>query len=246
MPDNYQVFLLLALLSEIIGTLSGFGSSILLIPLASLFFDFKNVLAITAVFHVFSNLSKMFLFRNGIVRNITFKMGISAVLMVILGAWLTRFIAIGNLELLMNILLMALAVFMMISFNRKFEQSDRNLYLGGAASGFLAGLAGTGGAIRGLTLAAFNLPKDIFIANSALIDLGVDLSRSFVYIYNQYFSMQYVSLIPLLIVISFAGTWLGRWILKFTSEQVFRYVVLLTVIATALAQIVRHLNHDGI
>jgi len=161
-------------------------------------------------------------------------------------AWLTRFIAIGSLELLMNILLMALAVFMMISFNRKFEQSDRNLYLGGAVSGFLAGLAGTGGAIRGLTLAAFNLPKDIFIANSALIDLGVDLGRSFVYIYNQYFSMQYVSLIPLLIVISFAGTWLGRWILKYTSEKLFRYVVLLTVLGTALAQIVRHLNHDGI
>jgi uncharacterized membrane protein YfcA len=45
---------------------SGFGSSILFVPLASMFLDFKLVLGITAVFHVFSNLSKIYLFQSGI------------------------------------------------------------------------------------------------------------------------------------------------------------------------------------
>lgn len=63
--DNYYSFIALALLSEIIGTVSGFGSSILFVPVASLFFDFKSVLGITAVFHVFSNLAKIYLFRQG-------------------------------------------------------------------------------------------------------------------------------------------------------------------------------------
>ena len=60
---QYFIFFILALLAEIVGTISGFGSSILFVPLASLLLDFKIVLGITAVFHVFSNISKIFLFK---------------------------------------------------------------------------------------------------------------------------------------------------------------------------------------
>ena len=55
--EKYGLFYFLALIAEILGTLSGFGSSILFVPLASYFFDVKEVLGITAMFHVFSNLS---------------------------------------------------------------------------------------------------------------------------------------------------------------------------------------------
>lgn len=90
--EKYSLFVLLAFLSEIVGTVSGFGSSILFVPVASLFFDFKTVLGITAVFHVFSNLSKITLFRQGINKEIAFKLGIPAVAFVLLGAWLTTFL----------------------------------------------------------------------------------------------------------------------------------------------------------
>jgi hypothetical protein len=49
---------------------------------------------------------------------------------------------------------------------KRIEQTNFNLYTGGVISGFMAGLIGTGGAIRGVTLAAFGLEKDIFIATS--------------------------------------------------------------------------------
>lgn len=84
--EKYWLFYLLALVAEIVGTISGFGSSILFIPIASLFFDFKIVLGITAIFHIFSNLSKIYLFRNGIDKRIALKMGIPAVISVIIGA----------------------------------------------------------------------------------------------------------------------------------------------------------------
>lgn len=87
--EKYSLFLIFALLSEIIGTVSGFGSSILFVPLASLFFDFKLVFGITAVFHVFSNLSKIALFRKGIDKNIVIKLGTPAVIFVTIGALLT-------------------------------------------------------------------------------------------------------------------------------------------------------------
>jgi len=108
---------LLGLLSEIVGTISGFGSSILFVPIASFFFDFKTVLGVTAVFHVFSNLSKIVLFKKGINRRIAFRLGIPAVLCVIIGAWLTTFIPTKPLELLMDIVLIVLAIFLLVNRN---------------------------------------------------------------------------------------------------------------------------------
>ncbi|WP_343693678.1 sulfite exporter TauE/SafE family protein [Chitinophaga sp.] len=235
--DNYLAFILLALLSEVIGTISGFGSSILFVPIASLFFDFKSVLGITAVFHVFSNLSKIYLFRQGIDKNVAVKLGIPAIVFVILGAWLTTYIPAKPLELLMSCALIGLSVYLLVNFNHSIRQSNSNLFSGGAASGFLAGIAGTGGAIRGITLAAFHLPKMVFIATSALIDLGVDSSRAFIYIHNGYFSRKYIVLIPFLIVISIVGSYLGKIILRYTSEIVFRYLVLLVVMTVSIYQI---------
>ena len=180
MQENYYLFFFLALLAEILGTVSGFGSSILFVPLASMFLDFKLVLGITAVFHVFSNLSKIYLFQSGIDKKIALKLGIPAVIAVIIGAILTHYIPQKQAELGMNVLVFCLAIYLLGGGHKKIKQSDSNLYIGGGISGFLAGLIGTGGAIRGLTLSAFQLPKDIFIATSALIDMGVDTSRAII------------------------------------------------------------------
>ncbi|MBY0537230.1 MAG: sulfite exporter TauE/SafE family protein [Chitinophagaceae bacterium] len=235
--DNYALFIILAMIAEIIGTVSGFGSSILFVPIASLFFDFKTVLGITAVFHVFSNLSKIFLFKKGIDKNIALKLGIPAVIFVIIGAYLTTIIPTKEIEIIMNITLIALSVYLLINTQKQIKRSNANLYWSGVGSGLLAGLIGTGGAIRGLTLAAFGLPKDIFIATSALIDLGVDASRAVVYVSNGYFSKQYIVLIPALIGVSLVGSYLGKLILQQTSEKLFRYIVLALIIITTIVQV---------
>lgn len=237
---KYALFVFLALISEIIGTVSGFGSSILFIPIASLFFDFKTVLGITAVFHVFSNLSKIALFRKGINKDIAIKLGIPAIIFVIIGAYITTFLPTQKIELGMNMMLVVLAIYLFINFNKTLKQTNQNLVLGGVASGFLAGIAGTGGAIRGITLSAFQLSKDAFVATSAFIDLGVDFSRAVVYMSNGYFSKEYLFLIPILIGVSFLGTYLGKLLLKRTSELVFRYIVLGVIILTAVVQIVKY------
>lgn len=240
--EKYYAFILLAFISEILGTISGFGSSILFVPVASLFFDFKTVLGITAVFHVFSNLSKIALFRNGIQKDIAIKLGIPAIIFVVIGAYITTFLPTQQIELAMSCILVVLAFYLIINFNKPVQRTDKNLYLGGVASGFIAGIAGTGGAIRGITLAAFQLPKEIFIATSALIDLGVDTSRAIVYTSNGYFKKEYLFLIPFLIGISILGSYIGKLILKRTSEKVFRYIVLGIIILTSIFQIVKHLN----
>ncbi|GGC94660.1 hypothetical protein GCM10011508_22270 [Flavobacterium lutivivi] len=238
--QEYWQFYVLALLCEVIGTVSGFGSSILFVPLASMFFEFKYVLGITAVFHVFSNLSKIYFFHKGIDKKILLQLGIPAILFVALGAFLTTFINQKKLELAMNIMLLALSIYLVFNINKKLKMSNKNLVIGGVASGFLAGLVGTGGAIRGLVLASFSLEKNVFLATSALIDLGVDSTRAVIYINNGFFKKEFLITIPFLIAVSIIGTWIGKRILAHVNEVLFRYIVIITIIATAIFQTVNY------
>jgi uncharacterized membrane protein YfcA len=240
MNQGFYLFFLLALLAEIVGTISGFGSSILFVPLASYFIDFKLVLGITAVFHVFSNLSKIFLFQKGIDKNIAIKLGIPAVLFVILGAYLTSVIPLKEIELSMNLIILALTILLVSGAGKKIKQSNFNLYMGGILSGFLAGLIGTGGAVRGITLAAFGLEKDVFIATSALIDLGVDSSRAVVYILQGFFTKEHIILLPFLILIAIVGSYLGKKILAYLPEKYFHYVVLGVIGTISILQTIQY------
>ncbi len=240
MNQGFYLFFLLALLAEIIGTISGFGSSILFVPLATIFIDFKLVLGITAVFHVFSNLSKIVLFKKGINKEIAIKLGIPAVLFVVLGAYLTQVIPIKEIELSMNLIILGLTLFLISGAGKKIKQTNFNLYTGGVISGFLAGLIGTGGAIRGITLAAFGLEKDVFIATSALIDLGVDSSRAVVYILQGYFLEEHLILIPFLVIIAVVGSYIGKRILAYIPEKYFHYVVLGVIATISILQTIQY------
>ena len=69
MTEINYIFLLLALLAEILGTIGGFGSSVFFVPLSNFYFDFHSVLGLTALFHLSSNLSKIFHFKKGLNKN---------------------------------------------------------------------------------------------------------------------------------------------------------------------------------
>lgn len=239
--EKYYIFYILTFVAEIIGTLSGFGSSILFVPLAALFFDFDTVLGMTAVFHVFSNFFKVTLFKKGIDKNITLKLGIPAVVFVIIGALITQFVSIADLSLGMSIVLLVTAIFLIIYKDKQLNPTDKNLYIGGGLSGFIAGLFGSGGSIRGITLSAFNLKKDNYVATSAAIDLGVDFSRAIIYLLNGFMRMEYFVILLPLIIISYLGSWIGKQILDRLSQTTFKYIALATISAASIYQILTYL-----
>ena len=88
-------------------------------------------------------------------------------------------------------------------------------------AGLLAGLIGTGGAIRGLVLAAFDLEKGVFVATSAAIDSGVDLSRMIIYLRNNYLTADFYWYIPGLFLVAFAGSYTGKFVLNKIEQKKF-------------------------
>lgn len=219
-------FYILALLAEILGTIGGFGSSIFLIPIASLFFDFQTVLAITGILHVFSNAIKIALFHKGINKKLIFLIGIPSVVFVFIGSVLTNYFNMVYVEIVLGIFLVTFSSLFLLKPKLSIQPSNFNALFGGGLAGFLAGLIGTGGAIRGLSLAAFNLEKNAFIATSAIIDLGVDFTRSIVYLSNGYLRPQYYSLIPILLLIAFVGSYIGKLVIQKVQQKYFKRIVL--------------------
>lgn len=239
MIENLPLFIFLVLLAEIVGTIGGFGSSLFFVPIATYFLDFHSVLGITALFHVSSNLSKIILLRKGFDKKLVFSIGIPAVIFVIVGAYLSKLIDTTILEFSLAIFLIVVSLIFLIFKNLELKPTLPNAIGGGVISGFVAGLLGTGGAIRGLTLAAYNLKMEVFIATSAIIDLAIDSSRSVVYFFNGYMRKDLLYLIPILLVASIIGTYIGKKILTKISEIQFKYIVLLLILATGIITLVK-------
>jgi uncharacterized protein len=228
-PKYFVVFMLLSLMAEVMGTVGGFGSSAFFVPVANFFLDFKFVLGITAIFHLSSNISKLFLFRNGLDWKLLLRFGVPGVIGVVVGGFLSAIVPEVFLTQGLGIFLIVMSVILLIWRKLKLAPTTPNAVAGGTLSGFMAGIVGTGGAIRGLTLAAFSLEKDVFIATSAAIDLGIDASRSVVYFANGYITKESLIYIPFLLVIGLLGSWIGKKILERISNETFRTIVLLSL-----------------
>lgn len=239
MNAAFLLFLILSLLAEILGTIGGFGSSVYFVPLANLFLDFKSVLGITAIFHLSSNLSKIFLFRKGLNKYLMIYIGIPAVVMVILGGIVSKVLDERVLQYAFAIFIIVLSLFFLVFKNYVVNPDKKNAILGGSASGFLAGVLGSGGAIRGLTMVAFNVEKEQFVATSAMIDFAVDFSRTIVYYFNGYMHAEHLHYMIALIVIGFVGTWLGKLVLKRISQERFKSIVLVLLLGIGVFSITR-------
>jgi uncharacterized protein len=237
--DNIILFIFLALLAEILGTIGGFGSSVFFVPIASLFLEFQSVLGITALFHVSSNITKIVYFKHGFDKDLILKVGIPALVFVVIGAYFSKYIDVKKLEIGLAIFLIITSLAFLLIKNLSLKPTTVNSLLGGTFSGLMAGLIGTGGSIRGITLSAFNLKTEVFIATSAIIDLGVDASRAVVYYMNGFVHYHDFYLLPFLIIASIVGTYIGKRILAKVSQQTFKNMVLVLLLITGIFSISR-------
>lgn len=235
------VFLLLALLAEVVGTIGGFGSSVFFVPIGNFYFDFHSVLGLTAIFHLFSNLSKIALFKKGLNKFLLFYIGVPSILFVIIGGLASKYISSIYLEIFLGIFLVFLSALFLYKKELVIAASKKNSLLGGALSGFSAGLLGTGGAIRGLTMASFNLEKSVFIATSAFIDFMIDFSRTFVYYNNGYIHKHDMIYVPFLLVIGVLGTYIGKRILNHIPQEKFRTISLVLILIIGLITLAKQL-----
>ena len=237
------LFFALAFLSEIAGTIAGFGSSVFFVPLAGFFFDFHQVLALTSILHVFSNAAKLLLFRSDIRWRLVLLLGIPSTIFVILGAYLSTRLEFKYTEVILGLFLIAFSIFFLLRPKVRLSPRPRNAMTAGGAAGFLAGVIGTGGAIRGLALGAFDLEKNVFVATSAAIDSGVDFSRMIVYLRSGFLPAGAFWFVPVLFLVAFAGSYAGRFCLNKIEQKSFRRIVLALVLLIGITTLGASIQH---
>ncbi len=121
----------------------------------------------------------------------------------------------------------------------RMPSSDRALVAGGVLSGFVSGLIGLGGAIRGAFLIGTPMDKESYVATSAAIAVVVDVARLAVYIPWGVLSRGLWWLVPPMVVCAFAGAWMGRKGLMRLPEATVRRVVMVAILVVAVRFLLR-------
>lgn len=222
-------FLLAAFFADVLGTMAGFGSSTLLLPIAVLFFDFGTALALVAWMHIAGNIGRIIFFRGGVSGGIVVVFGFFSVVFALVGALLVTSLDQATLKGLLGIFLVVYAGYTLTHPSFKLPHGKTSLAIGGASSGFLAGLIGTGGALRGAALAALKLPKAKYIATSAAASLAVDATRLPVYIHEGFLSREQLWYLPVLFVVALAGSYAGKRLVDKVPQASFSKIVLIAI-----------------
>lgn len=228
------IFFLSAFFAEIVGTIAGFGSSTIFLPLALLFVDFRTALVLVAFFHIAGNIGRISFFRHGLDRNLIIKFGTPSVALTLVGALLVSLLSQDVLKGVLGIFLVGYALYSLLKEDFAVSASTINAIVGGGLSGFLAGLIGTGGALRGAFLTGFRLPKEKYIATAATIALAVDFTRIPVYLSQGFLQSRYHWYLPVLFVLAIAGSFTGRYIVKRFPYEIFRKIVLIAILLAGI------------
>ncbi|MEX1012668.1 MAG: sulfite exporter TauE/SafE family protein [Waddliaceae bacterium] len=219
---------LLTIVATCVGTLTGFGTSTIMVPVLLLFFPIAPTLLFVGIIHWFGNIWKIAFFKEGVRWSLIFSFGISGVILSFLGARLVFSVSNALLSQVLGGFLILYVVFLFFNPSFKFKQNTLTAATGGAFSGFFAGIFGVGGAIRGAFLSVFDLPKAVYIATSGAIGLVIDTTRIITYV-NEGATIPSHLTFGLLIFIpaSFLGAQLAKKIVHRIPQNQFRMVIAL-------------------
>ncbi len=230
---------LLTLIASAIGTITGFGTSTIMIPVLVIFFPPVEAIFLVAIIHWFGNIWKITLFRSGFNSRLLLLFGVVGLATSYLGAY----ISLGaNEQILLRLLGLFLAGYaLFLIFQSKFKIPAGNLTAlsGGALSGFFSGMFGIGGAIRSIFLTAFDLPKAVYIATAGAIGLLIDSTRIVAYFTSgATLPKELWYGLLLFIPISFVGAQIAKKIVNKIPQGKFRIVVAVFLFTIGLKLIV--------
>ena len=173
---------ILTFFASMVGTMTGFGTSTIMIPVFLLFYSLPQTLLFVGIIHWFGNLWKILLFRKGLNWRLILGFGLSGIIASFLGASLMFEISEEILKKILGGFLLAYVIFLFLKPDFRLEKNEKNMITGGALSGFFAGIFGVGGAIRATFLTAFDLPKAMYLATAGSIALLIDSTRIITYV----------------------------------------------------------------
>ena len=220
-------FTIVTFLAGILGTITGFGISTVMVPVVLLFLPLPETLLLVGVVHWFGDLWKMYFFKHGFDWKLLLYFAVPGIVMAIIGARLTFTLPANLLDRFVGLILVAYVVYFLYKPHFKLKGNFSTAFLGGGSSGLLGGISGVGGgALRAVVLTAFNLPKSEYIFLSGLTGAAIDASRIATYFLGGA-RIDHNLTLGLLIFIpaSFLGAFVAKKIINKISQNRFRTII---------------------
>jgi hypothetical protein len=230
--------LVIALVSEILGTASGLGSSVLFLPLAQYVEPPHLVMVLTAILHVFANSFRVYLFWAPQGYALLKKLAPTFLVTTGIGALLAIWTTPPYYKLAMGSVLIIFGALRLFSKQHQTMSSKKQISLIGMA-GLLTGWVGTGGAIRAMVLSAFNYSKYEFIFISSGIDLGGDVLRTVIYLFSGFLEYEHILYIPALGICAWIGSQIGKSLVKRIPQAFFERLVIVIIMAVGITTIIQ-------
>ena len=217
---------LLTFIASTVGTLAGFGTSTIMLPILLLFIPYPVALLFVGIIHFFDDVWEIVLFRRSANWKLLLGFGVPGVIASYLGA---RLSIIGPQTVLTRLLgvLIIFYVFLILAKPKiKIPANTASAGMGGTLSGLVAGIFGMGGPVRAMFLSAFNLPKETYLFTSGAIALFIDPSRLITYFLSGTRLPQNLLWGLLIFVpITFIGSWVAKRLVSKIPQKSFRKVV---------------------
>lgn len=232
-----QIFLLslLTIFAGGVGTLTGFGTSTIMVPVMLLFYPLPETLLLVGIIHWFGDVWKIIFFKGGIRWRLILFFGLTGILASFGGAYMTFIAPKVLLTRFLGAFFVLYVIFLLAKSSFRLPQSNVISAFGGALSGFLAGLFGVGGAVRGMALSAFDLPKAVYISTAGIIALIIDSTRISTYIAGgTTLSNDLMLGMFLFIPSSFAGAAIAKKLVDKIPQRYFRIVIALFLLIVGL------------
>lgn len=184
----------------------------------------------------------MIFFRHGLDKRLILLFGVPGVILTVFGAYFVVYISQDDLQIILGIFLFLFSIYSLLKPDFKVRAEPQNTIIGGSISGFLQGLVGIGGPLRGAFLISYGLEKYKYIATLAAIAVAIDMTRIPIYLAYNLLEPQYYYYIVPLIIIGIVGSYTGKKIVKRIPQNVFKKIVLIAIAITSLLLIYKGLN----
>lgn len=210
---------------------SGFGLTVILLPVLARYFPAHIALAAVAIVHLADNIAKATLVGRKANLMAVMLFGLPAAIGGLFGSICTRYVMdippvaryvlgdqrheITATDLVTAALLIAAAVVAILPVSYRVFLNLGYLPVGGAVAGFLGGLSGQYGALRAAYLVNAGLSREAFIATSVLAAVALDASRIAVYGFSyvmlgiESLPQGGIGLVTAAILSAAAGSWFG-------------------------------------
>ena len=162
--------------------------------------------------------------------------GIPSILFAFGGATLVSILPVDDIKKILAVFLIIYSLYSLMKPKFTLKETQTNAVVGGSLSGLLAGLLGLGGAVRSTFLIAFNLPKEAYVATSAMIAVVIDFTRIPTYLVTKIVAgSSYYVLLIFMLGTAYLGVRSGKILLDKINQSTFRKIVMIALLAVGIS-----------